>query len=56
MFQFILIFHSSPYITSLTKEQVENSFVELLEIYKEGIENHEIKFVNEMIVDYFWVT
>ena len=42
MFQFILIFHSSHYITSLTKEQVENSFVELLEIYKEGIENHEI--------------
>ena len=55
MFQFILIFHSSPYITSLTKEQVENSFVELLEIYKKGIEKHEIKLVyNEMIVDYFW--
>ena len=38
MFQFIIIFHSSPYITSLTKEQVENRFVELLEVYKKGVE------------------
>jgi len=45
----------SPYITSLTKEQIENSFVELLEIYTKGIEKRMIKLVyNEMIVDYFW--
>ncbi len=55
MFQFILIFHSSPYITSLTKEQVENRFVELLDVYKKGIEKQEIKLVyNELVLDYFW--
>jgi AcrR family transcriptional regulator len=55
MFQFILIFHSSPYITSLTKEQLENRFVELLEIYRKGIEKDEIKQVyDEMVLDYFW--
>ncbi|HEX7468121.1 MAG TPA: TetR/AcrR family transcriptional regulator [Methanobacterium sp.] len=55
MFQFILIFHSSPYITSLTKEQVENRFVELLEVYKKGIEKQEIKLVySELVLDYFW--
>ena len=54
-FQFILIFHSSPYITSLTKEQAETRFVEVLEIYKKGIEKNEIKMVyNEMVMDYFW--
>ena len=55
MFQFIIIFHSSPYITSLTKEQVENRFVELLEVYKKGVEGEEIKLMyNEMMMDYFW--
>ena len=55
MFQFIIIFHNSPYITSLTKEQVENRFVELLEVYKKGVEGDEIKLMyNEMMIDYFW--
>jgi len=55
MFQFILIFHSSPYITSLTKEQIENRFDELVEVYRWGIKKHEIKPVyNEMLLDYFW--
>jgi AcrR family transcriptional regulator len=55
MFQFILIFHSSPYISSLTRDEIENRFIELLEVYKKGIEKHEIKtFDNEMLVDYFW--
>ena len=55
MFQFILIFHSSPYITSLTKEQVENRFVELLDVYKKGIEKQKIKLVySELVLDYFW--
>lgn len=55
MFQFIIIFHNSPYITSLTKEHVENRFVELLEVYRKGIEKQEIKLVyNELVLDYFW--
>ncbi len=55
MFQFILIFHTSPYITSLTKEQIENRFLELLQVYKRGIEKQEVKVVyNEMLLDYFW--
>jgi AcrR family transcriptional regulator len=54
-FQFILIFNSSPYITSLTKEQAETRFAEVLEIYKKGVEKNEIKIVyNEMVMDYFW--
>lgn len=54
-FQFILIFHSSPYITTLTKEQVENKFVELIEIYKLGVEKEEIKVIDdEMLMDFFW--
>jgi AcrR family transcriptional regulator len=55
MFQFILIFHSSPYISSLTKNEIENRFIELLEVYKKGIEKQQIKAIdNEMVVDYFW--
>ncbi len=57
MFQFILIFHSSPYITSLTKEQVENRSDDLIKFYKQGIECSEIKMVfEEMMLDYFWGT
>lgn len=56
-FQFILIFHSSPYISTLTKEQIENRFDELIEVYKNGIECSEIKMVyDEMMLDYFWGT
>lgn len=54
-FQFILIFHSSPYISSLTKEQIENKFVELVDVYKIGVEMDEIKIIdNEMLLDFFW--
>lgn len=54
MFQFIIIFHSSPYITSLTKEQAETRFEDLLIVYKKGIERQEIKTVNdEMMLEYF---
>jgi len=57
MFQFILIFHSSPYITSLTKEQIETRFDDLIKFYKKGMECSEIKMVNdEMMLDYFWGT
>jgi AcrR family transcriptional regulator len=55
MFQFILIFHSSPYITSLTKEQIENRYDELVEVYNWGFKKNELKLVyNELLLDYFW--
>ena len=55
MFQFILIFHTSPYITSLTKEHLENRYDELVEFYMQGTEKQEIKMVyNELLLDYFW--
>jgi AcrR family transcriptional regulator len=54
-FQFILTFHTSPYITKLTKEQLETRTEELLNVYKKGIEQQEIKNVSfEMAIDYFW--
>jgi hypothetical protein len=57
MFQFIIIFHSSPYITSLTKEQAETRFEEIVTFYRKGIENQEIKTVKgEMMVEFFWGT
>lgn len=57
MFQFIIIFHSSPYISSLTKEQAETRFEDILTFYRKGIEHHEIKNVNdEMMLEYFWGT
>ena len=57
MFQFIIIFHSSPYITSLTKEQAETRFEDILIFYRKGIEHQEIKNVNdEMMLEYFWGT
>lgn len=55
MFQFILTFHCSPYITLLTKERIENRFIELLEVYKKGLKAHEIKKIyDELLIDYFW--
>lgn len=55
MFQFILIFHSSPYITSLTKEQIENRYDEFVEVYNWGFKKNELKLVyNELLLDYFW--
>jgi AcrR family transcriptional regulator len=57
MFQFIIIFHSSPYISSLTKEQAETRFDDILIFYKKGIKHHDIKTVkDEMMLEYFWGT
>jgi AcrR family transcriptional regulator len=54
-FQFILAFHCSPYITSLTKEQIETHAESMLGIYKNGIEKQKIKEISfEMVMDYFW--
>lgn len=54
-FQFILIFHTSPYITTLTKEQLETHTDDLLGVYKKGIEDKELKEVSfEIIIEYFW--
>ena len=54
-FQFILTFHCSPYITSLTKEQVETHAESMLGIYRNGIERQEIKEISfELVLDYFW--
>ncbi len=54
-FQFILTFHCSPYITSLTKEQVETRTEDMLGVYKRGIEKHEIKEISfELVIEYFW--
>ena len=54
-FQFILIFHTSPYITSLTKEQLEPQLDALLSVYKKGLHDKELKEVPfEIMVEYFW--
>ncbi len=54
-FQFILTFHASPFITSLTQEQLETQADDLLEIYEKGIHDKEIKEVPfELILEYFW--
>jgi len=54
-FQFILTFHCSPYITSLTKEQIETHAESMLGIYRKGIGNQKIKEISfEMVMDYFW--
>ena len=54
-FQFILTFHTSPYITSLTKEQLETQTEEMLGVYKMGIRKQEIKEISfELAMEYFW--
>jgi AcrR family transcriptional regulator len=54
-FQFIITFHCSPYITSLTREQVENKLEGVLEVYKMGFKEQEIKEIYfELAMDYFW--
>ncbi len=54
-FQFILTFHTSPYITTLTKEQLETQTDALLDVYKKGIQDKEIKEVPfEIILEFFW--
>jgi len=54
-FNFILSFHCSPYVTAFTKERIENKFIELLEVYKKGIMEHEIKKIYDaLLIDYFW--
>jgi len=54
-FQFILTFHTSPYITSLTKEQLETQTEDMFGVYKKGIEKQELKKISfEMVMDYFW--
>lgn len=56
-FNFILTFHCSPYITTFTKERIENKFIELLEVYKKGFMENEIKEVyDELLIDYLWGT
>lgn len=55
MFQFILSFHCSPYITSLTKKEVETQFEGVAEAYLVGIEKQLIKDVSyELIMDFLW--
>ncbi len=55
MFQFILSFHCSPYITSLTKEEIENRLEMALEAYAVGLKKQEIKNIPyELIVDFLW--
>jgi hypothetical protein len=55
MFQFILSFHCSPYITSLTKEEIENRLEIALESYTVGLKKQEIKNISyELIVDFLW--
>lgn len=55
MFQFILSFHCSPYITSLTKKEVETRSEAVLETYIVGVENQKIKNVSyELIMDFLW--
>ncbi len=54
-FQFILTFHYSPYITSLTKEQIETQTENMLETYRRGMEQQKIKEIPfELAIDYFW--
>ena len=54
-FQFILIFHTSPYITSLTKEQLEPQLDVLLSVYEKGILDQELKEAPfELMIEYFW--
>jgi AcrR family transcriptional regulator len=54
-FQFILIFHTSPYITSLTKEQLETQTDALLTVYQKGVNDNELKEAPfEIIIEYFW--
>lgn len=54
-FQFILTFHCSPYITSLTQEQAETYAENALGIYRNGIEKQKIKEIPfEMVMEYFW--
>ncbi|MBI5680323.1 MAG: TetR/AcrR family transcriptional regulator [Methanobacterium sp.] len=55
MFQFILSFHCSPYITSLTKKEIETRYERLIEAYIVGLEKQKIKDVPyELIMDYLW--
>jgi hypothetical protein len=54
-FNFIMTFHCSPYVTSFAKETIEEKFVALLEVYKKGLEEDEIKeMYDELLMDYFW--
>jgi len=54
-YHFILSFHCSPYITYLTKKQVETKFESVFEAYKMGLEKQEIKKASyEMLTDYLW--
>ncbi|NYB51077.1 MAG: TetR/AcrR family transcriptional regulator [Methanobacteriaceae archaeon] len=54
-FSFIMSFHCSPYITSFTKERIEDKFFELFQIYKKGFEEGGIKETyDELLMDFFW--
>ncbi len=54
-FQFILTFHTSPYITSLTKEQLEYITEDMMGVYKKGMEIQKLKEISfEMAMDFFW--
>jgi len=51
----MLHFHCSPYITSLTKKEVETRSERVLEAYLVGIEKQKIKNVSyELIMDFLW--
>ncbi|MCK9150405.1 TetR/AcrR family transcriptional regulator [Methanobacterium alcaliphilum] len=55
MFQFILSFHCSPYITSLTKKEIETRSESVVEAYIIGIKKELIKDVScELIMDFLW--
>lgn len=54
-FQFILTFHTSPYITSLTREQLETKTDNMVDAYKKGIKDNELKEIPfELMIEYLW--
>ncbi len=54
-FRFIITFHYSPFITSLTHKQMENQTESMLELFRIGTEQQEIKELPiELVVGYLW--
>ncbi len=54
-FRFIITFHYSPYITSLTHKQMENQTESMLELLRKGMEQKKIKELPiEIVVGYLW--
>lgn len=54
-FLFIITFHYSPYITSLTHKQMETQTESMLELFRRGMEQQKIKELPfELLAGYFW--